>query len=115
VVDRRRQLIEEPLEATEVSRVEGGTAQCVELKRRLLEALRVAAGEDDAGPLAAYSSGCLESDSGAAADHDDGLPTELGLAKGRRDCGIAGHNSSYEFPPFVEKILLATFVVLFIY
>src|SRR5262249_45656234 len=80
VVDRRGQLVEKPLEAIEVRRVEGGTAQSVELERRVLEALRVAAGEDDVGSLGACSSGCLESDSRAAADHDDGLPRQLRIA-----------------------------------
>ncbi len=60
-------------------------------KCRVLEALWVAVGEDDAGSLGAYPSGCLKPDSGAAADYDDGLPKELGFAKGRRDCGCGGH------------------------
>jgi hypothetical protein len=57
----------------------------------VLEALRVAAGEDDVGSFGACASGCLKSDSGAAADHDDGLPKELGFAKGRIRCSCGGH------------------------
>ena len=44
VVDQRRQLVEEPLETVEIRRVEGGTAQRVELERRVLEALRIPTG-----------------------------------------------------------------------
>ncbi len=62
-----------------------------ELERRVLEALRVAAGEDDVGSLCACSSGCLESDFGAATDHDDGLPEALGFSRRRRDSGCGGH------------------------
>jgi len=43
------------------------------------------------GSLGACSSGCLESDAGAAADHDDGLPKKLRFAKKRRECGFGGH------------------------
>src|SRR6516225_4431069 len=85
------QLVEEPIEAIEVRRVKGGTAQCADLERCLLEALHVATGEDDIGSLGACSSGGFESDSGAATDHADGLPNELGFATCPRDRGWGGH------------------------
>ena len=77
VVDRRRQLVEEPLEALEVGGVERRTAQRAELACGVLEAFRVAAGENDIGALGPCSPGRLEPDPRAAADHDDRLPGEL--------------------------------------
>ena len=51
-----------------------------ELARGALEALGIAAGEDDVGALGARAPGRLEPDAGAAADHDDGLAEQLRLA-----------------------------------
>ena len=44
------------------------------------QAIRVASREDHLGSLLARTAGRLESDAGAAADHDDGLAGELRLA-----------------------------------
>jgi hypothetical protein len=46
-----------------------------------LQAIRVARGEDQFGSLGAGTPGGLEPDAGATADHDDGLPGELRLAR----------------------------------
>ena len=56
------------------------------LGRGALQALAVAAGEDDVGALGAGAPGGLEPDAGAAADHDDGLPAAapLGARSSRR-------------------------------
>src|SRR5262249_17823112 len=91
VIDGCRQLVEEPREAIEVRRVEGRTAHGSELARRVLEALRVPGREDHVGALGPRSTGGFEPDSGAAADHHDGLPGELRLvAHALASSGLAG-------------------------
>ena len=95
VVDRGRQVAEEPLEGGWVRGIEGRGAQRIELARGVLEALGIPAGEDHLGPLSACSPGRFEPDSGAAADHNDGLPEEFRFALDRRDSGGCGaHDSS---------------------
>jgi hypothetical protein len=74
VVDRRGQLVEEPLEPVEVGGIEGHGALRAEFGRGPLEALETAAGQDDVGALGAGAAGGLKPDARAAADHDDGLP-----------------------------------------
>ena len=75
------------------------------VSERVPAALQVPTDEDYVGSLGTCSSGCLEFDSGFAADHDDSLPEEPGFAEGRRDCGCGvmvspavavedGHSSS---------------------
>ena len=90
VVDRRRQLVEEPIEALEVGSVERRTAQRAELACGMLEAFRVAAGENQLGPLSACSSARFEPDAGTTADHDDGLAERVavraGWERGRLRC-----------------------------
>src|SRR5262249_23448412 len=78
-----RQLPEEALEGGRIGGVEGRGAQRTEFARGVLEALGIPAGEDQVGPLSACSPGGFEPDAGAATDHDDGLPQELGFARGR--------------------------------
>ena len=46
-----------------------------------VEALGIAAGEDDLGALGACAPGGLEPDAGAAADDDDGLAEQFRLAE----------------------------------
>ena len=94
VVDRGRQVTEEPLEGSRIRGVEGCGAQRVELARGALEALGIPAGEDHLGPLSACSSGRFEPDAGAAADHDDGLPEEFWFAMNGKGSGCGAHNSS---------------------
>ena len=84
MVDRRGQLVEELLEPVEVGGVEGRRAPRAELGRGALEALGVAAGEDDVGALGAGAPGGLEADAGAAADHDDGLSERAASPRSRR-------------------------------
>jgi hypothetical protein len=60
----------------------------------LLEAVGIAAGQDDAGALGAGSAGGFEPDAGAAADHDDGLPGQFRFALGGRNSGGSGHDPS---------------------
>jgi hypothetical protein len=80
VVDRCRQVPEELLERTRLGGIEGRAAQRAELGRSALQALGVAAGEDQVGSLGARPPGGFEPDAGAAADHDDGLPEQLRFA-----------------------------------
>ena len=77
VVDRTREPVEEALQRSRVVGVEGRGAPRVDVARRALEALGIAAGEDDVGALAAGASGGLQPDAGAAADDDDGLAEQL--------------------------------------
>ena len=81
-------LVEEPLQRGRVVGVEGGGAPRVDVARGLLEALGIAAGEDDVGALGAGAPGGLEPDAGAAADQDDGLAEQFRFAS--RLCG-RGH------------------------
>jgi hypothetical protein len=94
MVDRARQVVEEPLHRRGVGRVEGGGGVRVEVVRGPLEALGVAAGHDDLGALAAGAAGRLEADPGAAADHDDGLAEQFGLVADRDAAGCGAHASS---------------------
>jgi hypothetical protein len=97
VVDRSRQVTEEPLEEGRIRGVESRGAQRVKLARGALEGLGTPAGKDHPGALSAGSSGGFESDAGATADHDDGLPEEFRFALHGKDgkgvgCGV--HDSS---------------------
>src|SRR5262245_14506523 len=94
VVDLLRQALEEPVEGGRVGRVEGRGAQCAEFGRGALQALGIAARQDDVGALGACSPGGLEPDAGTAADHDDGLPVQFRLTLDGKGSGCGGHNSS---------------------
>jgi len=91
VVDRGRQVTEEPLERSRIHGVEGCGAQRAELHRGTLEALGIPAGEDQPGPLSTCPSGCFQSDAGAAADHNNGLPEEFWFALDRGGSGCGAH------------------------
>ena len=75
-----REVAEEALEAIAVVGVERRGADRPDLARGGLEAVGVARGEDDVGPLGAGAPGGLEADARAAADDDDGLAGQLRLA-----------------------------------
>jgi hypothetical protein len=98
VVDRFGQVTEEPFARSWAGGIEGGAAQRAEFARGVLQALGIAAGEDDVGALGAGSPGCLEPDSGAAAGHDDCLAEQLGLALDGNDSRCGGHDSSGGWP-----------------
>ena len=83
VVDRCWQLLEESLQRSRIAGVEGGGALGAELEPSLLQALAVARREDDLGALGPGASGGLQTDPGAPADHDDGLPEQSWLARDR--------------------------------
>ena len=51
MVDGLRQVTEELLQGSRVVRIKGGGALSTDLQRRLLEAIRIAPGEDDVGAL----------------------------------------------------------------
>jgi hypothetical protein len=74
VVDRPRQVAEEPGERGRVGGVERGGVARADVGRGLLQAVGVPARDDDAGALLAGLAGGFHSDAGAAADHEDGLP-----------------------------------------
>jgi hypothetical protein len=94
VVDRRGQLVEEALGARRVVGVEGGAAARRELAGRPLEALRIAAGEDDLATLAAGEAGRLEPDACTAADHDDDLAEQPPFTRDSDVGCCCGHASS---------------------
>lgn len=81
----RRQTLEELRERGGIGGVEGRGAPGAELARGALEAVGVTTGEDDVGALGACAPGRFEADAGAAADDDDGLAEQLGLALGGCD------------------------------
>jgi hypothetical protein len=94
MVDRVGQVLEESLQRGRIGGVEGGGAPSADVKRCLLEALGIRAGEHDLGTLRAGSLGCCEPDAGAAADQDDRLPEQFRFALGGSDTGFGGHASS---------------------
>ena len=93
VVDRRWQILEEPLQASSVISVEGRRPLRPDLFGRLAEPDGIAAGEDDLGTLRPGAPGCLKPDASTAADHHDRLPGQFRFAL---DCGrsAAAHGSS---------------------
>jgi hypothetical protein len=77
VIDRRGQVSEKFTKPFEVESVEGRHAQRTDFARGALERLGVSSSEDNVRTLGVHAPGGFESDAGAAADHDDGLPEEL--------------------------------------
>ncbi len=65
VVDRCRQLSEEPLDLSRVGSVEDSGAERFELERGILESPGVASRENDLGAVGACPSSCFEPDAGA--------------------------------------------------
>jgi hypothetical protein len=94
VVDRVRQVLEEPLQRLEIVGVEGRGALSIDVERRTLEALGIPGREDDVSPLGACASRCFEPDSGASADEDDRLPEEFRFALGATGTGVGGHDAA---------------------
>ena len=94
MVDRPRQIVEEPLHRGRVVGVESGAPACSDVARRLGEPFGVAPGDEDVGALAAGAAGGLEADSRATAKHDDGLAEQRRLARGDGRGGFCGHGSS---------------------
>src|SRR4051794_9198507 len=76
VVDQAGQFVEEPTELVEVGGIEGGDAGS-QLEAGGLEAVGVSRREDQLGSFLASAARRLESDSGAAADHQHRLSTKL--------------------------------------
>jgi len=77
MVDRRRQVAEEPLQGRRVADVERGGPPRAEFPRRPVKPAGITAGEDHLGALGPGAPGRLEPDARAAADDDDGLAGEL--------------------------------------
>src|SRR5277367_2656971 len=94
MVDRRGQVLEESLQRSRVVGVEGRRVLYTEFQRRLLEPAGIAAGEEDIGSLGPGAPGCLEPDTCAAADQDDGLSGQFRFTLGEDGSGCAGHDSS---------------------
>ena len=104
VVDRRGQPVEERPEPFEVGGIEGRDARRADLGRGALEALAIAAREDDLGALGACPSGGFESDARAPADHDDGLPGEFGFPRGRAQRGAASSGMDDHVPAAISAL-----------
>jgi hypothetical protein len=94
VVDRRAQLVEESSEPFKVGRVESRGALRADFDRGALQALNIPTSEDQLGSLSACSSGRFEPDSGATADHNDGLPEEFRFALDGRVGSCGAHDTS---------------------
>ena len=102
LVDRLRQVVEEALEAIGLRGVERRGAHRADLARGAREAFGAAAGEDDLGPLGTGAPRGFEADAGAAADDDDGLAEQLGLAPHGRD-GAHGASGDVEPTPACSR------------
>jgi len=94
MVDRGGQFLEETIESVLIGGVEGHTAQRADFGRGPIEAVGIAAGQNDVGALGAGEPSRLEPDAGAAADHHDCLPGELRFAVGGWDGVRGAHESS---------------------
>ena len=79
VIDLRGQVVEELPEPLEVGSIEGHDAGA-KFEADAVQAIGVSRCENHLGSLAASKPGRFESDARTAADHDDGLSTELRLA-----------------------------------
>src|SRR5262245_2599675 len=90
MVDRTRQVGEEPFKPLGIGGVEGGSAARVDIGGRLLEAVGITADEDDVGALGPGEPGRLQPDAGAAADDDDRLTAQRSLPAGHRDLAPTG-------------------------
>src|SRR5215207_2946825 len=86
--------MEEPREAFRIGGVEGSAAPGAKLARGVLQALGVAAGENDLGAFGACPAGGFEADPGAPADDHDELPEQFRLALDRSDSGCGAHRFS---------------------
>src|SRR5262245_23696114 len=94
MVDRGRYVEEESLEGSRIVGVEGRRAECANLACRDLQSRGVSRGEDNVGSLRARTSRRFEPDTGAAADHQEGLPDEFRRASGVRSQGCSVRGSS---------------------
>src|SRR5579862_110823 len=97
MVNRRGQVVEESLEEFEVGDIERCGTQRIDLGCCPLKAVRIATGEDYPRSFAACSSGGFESDAGAAADQNHGLPGQLRFTPYPSSSRRGAHDSSY--PP----------------
>jgi hypothetical protein len=91
VVDYR-EVTEEPIKSDRIRGVESRGAHGASLTGSPLEALGIPAREDHLGPFCTCATCCFESDAGATADHNNGLPEKLRLTVDRRSYGA--HRSS---------------------
>jgi hypothetical protein len=71
------EVTEEPIEGNRVRGVEGRGTQGINFIGGALEALGIPAREDHLGPSCTCTTCRFESDAGATADHNNGLPKEL--------------------------------------
>jgi hypothetical protein len=71
--------------------VEGRGTQGINLTGGVPEALGVTAREDHSGPFRARMTRRFESDAGATADHNDGLPRERRFTVGGRGDRYGAH------------------------
>ena len=94
VVDRSRQILEEPLHRGRVGGVEGRHTLRADLPCRLPEPVGIAAGDDHVGTLGFGAPGRLQPNACASADHDHGLSSQF-----RRALAGAGSCWARHRPP----------------
>jgi hypothetical protein len=75
MVNREGQVIEKLVEQLEFGSIEGGGTNCIDLSRSTLKRFSISRCENHLGTLSACSSGSFKTNTGATADHDNGLAT----------------------------------------
>jgi hypothetical protein len=99
------EVAEEPIESNGIRGVEGRAAQGTNLTGSVLEALGIPARENYIGPFCTCTTRRFESDAGAAADDNNGLPKEHRFTVDGRGDSYSAHGSSD-----LASILLVVFV-----
>jgi hypothetical protein len=89
-----REVTEEPIESNRIGGVEGRGTQGINLTGSALEALGIPAREDHLGPFCMCTTCRFESDAGATADYNNGLPKELRFTVDGSRVSYGAHRSS---------------------
>lgn len=89
-----REVTEEPIESNRIRGVKGCGTQGVNLTGGVPQAIGIPAREDHTGTFRTCMTGGFESDAGATADQNNGLPKERRLTVGGRGDRYGAHRSS---------------------
>ena len=98
-----REVTEEPIESNRIRGVEGRGTQGINLTGSVPEALGIPAREDHTGPFCTCTTCRFESDAGATADHNNGLPRELRFTVDGRGDSYGAHRSSDSTSIYISR------------